>query len=131
MGFAGFSIEIGKIAPQKNYGFSIEDNSNLLINLVDDQTGDPVEADITVNVGGTDVDLTGDSKYGLLVDAANINITVAESTHLAKVVAEFAHDGSEFMIVTIELRKIYYYRVRAVKNGQNSDWSNVVKLASA
>ncbi len=130
MGFAGFSIEIGKIAPQKNYGFSIEDNSNLLINLVDDQdNGIEVPANVTVHVDGVEYSLTSDSEYGLKIPAGNVVVTVNESsTHLGKVLDPFTHDGSEIVKIDVQLRKDAKYYVIPKLGDLSGKQSNIANL---
>lgn len=131
MNNAGFSIELSSQQPVKNYGFSIEDNSNLRINLVDSITGDLIahDVDFTVNIEGTDYNLEGDNAYGLKTTGGTVAITVPESTYyLAKSVAPFEHDGTEVVTVNVPLIMKYEYQVIPMLDDIPGGGSNIASL---
>lgn len=69
--------------------------------------------------------------FELVENETDYVITVIETiTHIPISDPQvFTFDGSTKKSVILEARKAYYYRVRSIKDGLFSNWSNVAKLS--
>ncbi|REE01100.1 hypothetical protein [Marinoscillum furvescens] len=119
---------------RKFTGLKFEYLENLSVAVVD-QFGNLVSgATITIERNGgaaQQYTLPAGELFELVEGSTDFVISAIETdTHIPVSPPQaFTFDGSNKKSVILEVRRAYYYRVRAVRDGLKSNWSNTAKLA--